>query len=74
MLFTGYGVGAIVGNLMADAAKDMLGGYVNVFSFVAVLSVLGILVAFVLLSPPVADISKTVTSIRTRKNQLTEEI
>jgi MFS family permease len=70
MLFTGYGVGAIVGNLMAGAAKDMLGGYVNVFPFVAVLSVLGIIVVFVLLKPPVADTSKTATTIRTKKDPL----
>lgn len=67
MLFTGYGVGAIVGNLMAGAAKDMLGGYVNVFPFVALLSVLGIIVVFVLLKPPVAEISKTATAIRMEK-------
>ena len=45
LIFTAYGVGAIIGNLMAGAAKDILGGYVNVFPYVAVLSVLGIIVA-----------------------------
>jgi len=53
LVFTAYGVGAIIGNLMAGAAKDMLGGYVNVFPYVAGLSVLGIIVALVMLKPPV---------------------
>lgn len=52
LVFTAYGVGAIIGNLMAGAAKDMLGGYVNVFPYVAVLAALGIVVAFVMMKPP----------------------
>ena len=52
LVFTAYGVGAIIGNLMAGAAKDTLGGYVNVFPYVAVLAVLGIVVAVVMLKPP----------------------
>jgi OFA family oxalate/formate antiporter-like MFS transporter len=52
LLFTAYGLGAIIGNLMAGAAKDMLGGYVNVFPYVAVLAALGIVVAFVMVKPP----------------------
>ena len=43
-----------IGNLMAGAAKDTLGGYVNVFPYVAVLAVLGIIVAFVMVKPPKA--------------------
>lgn len=52
LVFTAYGVGAIIGNLMAGAAKDMLGGYVNVFPYVIILAVVGIIVAFVMLKPP----------------------
>jgi len=52
LVFTAYGVGAIIGNLMAGAAKDMLGGYVNVFPYVAVLAAIGIVVAFVMVKPP----------------------
>ncbi len=52
LVFTAYGVGAIIGNLMAGAAKDTLGGYVNVFPYVAVLAVLGIIVAFTMVKPP----------------------
>ena len=54
LVFTAYGVGAIIGNLMAGAAKDTLGGYVNVFPYVAVLAAVGIVVAFVMLKPPKA--------------------
>ena len=52
LVYTAYGVGAIIGNLMAGAAKDMLGGYVNVFPYVAVLAAVGIVVAFVMVKPP----------------------
>jgi MFS family permease len=52
LVFTAYGVGAIIGNLMAGAAKDTLGGYVNVFPYVAILAAVGIVVAFVMLKPP----------------------
>ncbi len=52
LVFTAYGVGAIIGNLMAGAAKDTLGGYVNVFPYVAILAAIGIVVAFVMLKPP----------------------
>lgn len=70
LVFTAYGVGAIIGNLMAGAAKDMLGGYVNVFPYVAVLSVLGIIVALVLLKPPAADISTASTSSEMKKSSI----
>ena len=52
LVYTAYGVGAIIGNLMAGAAKDMLGGYVNVFPYVALLAAVGIVVAFVMVKPP----------------------
>jgi MFS transporter, OFA family, oxalate/formate antiporter len=68
LVFTAYGVGAIVGNLMAGAAKDMLGGYVNVFPYVALLSVLGIVVALVLLKPPTVATSAATTSSEMKKS------
>lgn len=67
LVFTAYGIGAIIGNLMAGAAKDILGGYVNVFPYVAVLSVLGIVVAFVLLRPPAIAASKAVSASEAKK-------
>lgn len=67
LIFTAYGVGAIIGNLMAGAAKDILGGYVNVFPYVAVLSVFGIIVAFMLLRPPATAASKAVSPSERKK-------
>jgi MFS family permease len=70
LIFTAYGVGAIIGNLMAGAAKDILGGYVNVFPYVAVLSVLGIVVAFLMLKPPATAASKAISSTETKKSSI----
>jgi len=71
LVYTAYGVGAIIGNLMAGAAKDILGGYVQVFPYVAALAVLGIILAFLLLKPPVAAASKTATTSGTKKKSST---
>jgi MFS family permease len=68
LVFTAYGVGAIVGNLMAGAAKDMLGAYVKVFPYVALLSVLGIILALVLLKPPAVAASTASTSGEMKKS------
>lgn len=70
LIFTAYGVGAIIGNLMAGAAKDILGGYVNVFPYVAVLSVLGIVVAFVLMKPPATAAPKTVPASEKKESTI----
>jgi MFS family permease len=67
LIFTAYGVGAIIGNLMAGAAKDILGRYVDVFPYVAVLSAFGIVIAFALLKPPVTAASKAVSTSETKK-------
>jgi MFS family permease len=68
LVYTAYGVGAIIGNLMAGAAKDILGGYVSVLPYVAGLSVLGIIVALMLLKPPSATASKTSSASGTKKS------
>lgn len=67
LVYTAYGVGAIIGNLMAGAAKDMLGGYVQVFPYVAALAVVGIILAFLLLKPPVPAIAKTTKTSEMKK-------
>jgi MFS family permease len=67
LVFTAYGVGAIIGNLMAGAAKDILGGYVNVFPYVAALSLFGIVVAFVTLRQPSTAISKATSASEEKK-------
>ncbi len=68
LVFTAYGVGAIIGNLMAGAAKDMLGGYVSVFPYVILLSVFGIIVAVLLLKPPASTTSPTSTSSEVKES------
>lgn len=67
LIFTAYGVGAVIGNLMAGAAKDILGRYIDVFPYVAVLSVFGIIVAFTLLRPPATATSKVVSPSERKK-------
>jgi len=52
LVFTAYGVGAIAGTLLSGAIKDITGSYFNVFPIVAVLSILGLIIAFVGLKPP----------------------
>ncbi|MCS7139739.1 MAG: OFA family MFS transporter [Candidatus Nezhaarchaeota archaeon] len=51
LVFTAYGVGAFTGNLMAGCAKDLLGSYISVFPILAMLSILGVIVARCL-NPP----------------------
>jgi MFS family permease len=68
LVYTAYGVGAIIGNLMAGAAKDILGGYVQVFPYVAVLAAIGIVLALMLLKPPVAAGSKAASASETKKS------
>lgn len=53
LVFTAYGAGAIIGSLLAGRVKDIFGAYNNVFLIVAVLAVVGAIVAFFLLKPPV---------------------
>jgi len=53
LVFTAYGAGAVIGSLLAGQVKDIFGAYTNVFPIVAVLALVGIVVAFVLLKPPV---------------------
>lgn len=68
LVYTAYGVGAIIGNLMAGAAKDILGGYISVFPYVAALAVLGIVLALVLLKPPAVASSKAASSSESKKS------
>lgn len=45
-LFTAYGVGAILGNLISGSIRDILGSYVFNFYITSILSIIGILIAF----------------------------
>jgi MFS family permease len=52
LVFTAYGAGAIIGNLLAGRLRDLIGSYVAVFYPVAVLAIVGVIIAFVLIRPP----------------------
>lgn len=52
VIFTAYGLGAILGTLMSGMVKDKFGSYTNVFYLTAALAVLGIIVAFLFLKQP----------------------
>lgn len=45
LVYTAYGAGAVIGNLLAGQSKDVFGAYLMVFPFIALLAILGILVA-----------------------------
>lgn len=51
LIFTAYGIGALLGNLMAGRVKDILGSYMMVFPITALLSIAGMIIA-VFLKPP----------------------
>jgi OFA family oxalate/formate antiporter-like MFS transporter len=55
MVFLAYGAGALVGPYLAGYFKDLPGGsFINVFPVVVVLAAAGIIIAFLLMKPPVA--------------------
>ncbi|WAM33066.1 L-lactate MFS transporter [Caldicellulosiruptor morganii] len=46
LLFTGYGVGAILGNLISGSVRDISGSYMFNFYITSILSIIGIIIAF----------------------------
>jgi len=52
LVFTAYGAGAIIGNLLAGQLRDLVGSYVAVFYPVAVLAIAGIVISFFLIRAP----------------------
>jgi MFS family permease len=52
LVFTAYGAGAILGNLLAGQAKDIFGSYVAVFPYVAFLSLIGIIIVTLTFKQP----------------------
>jgi MFS family permease len=52
LVFTAYGVGAILGNLLAGQAKDIFGSYIAVFPYIAFLALIGIIIATLTLRQP----------------------
>ncbi|MDF0590174.1 L-lactate MFS transporter [Candidatus Methanocrinis natronophilus] len=53
LVFTAYGAGAIIGGVVSAQARDLLGAYQPFFLIVAALAVLGMIVSFTLMKPPV---------------------
>lgn len=51
LVFTAYGAGAIAGNLLAGRIRDVFGSYIGVFIPIAVLAVIGMIIAILLLKP-----------------------
>jgi OFA family oxalate/formate antiporter-like MFS transporter len=52
-IFTAYGIGAIIGNVMSSRLFDITGSWYGAFPIVAVMAIIGIIIAFVLLKPPI---------------------
>ncbi|ADQ46373.1 major facilitator superfamily MFS_1 [Caldicellulosiruptor kronotskyensis 2002] len=51
ILFTGYGVGAVLGNLMSGKIRDIFGSYIFNFYITAILSIIGIIIILFYLKP-----------------------
>ncbi len=49
IVFTAYGIGALIGTLLAGRIRDLFGSYNYVFYLMAFLAILGIVIAQVLL-------------------------
>jgi len=52
VVFSAYGLGAIVGGIISGSAKDKFGSYIAAFYPTLALAVIGIIVALILLRPP----------------------
>ncbi len=52
LMFSAYGLGAIIGGIISGSAKDVFGSYIFAFKPTAIMAVIGILLAIFLLKPP----------------------
>jgi OFA family oxalate/formate antiporter-like MFS transporter len=52
VVFSAYGLGAIIGGIISGSAKDVFGGYKVAFYPTAVMAIIGIIIALLLLKPP----------------------
>jgi MFS transporter, OFA family, oxalate/formate antiporter len=52
IIFSAYGLGAIIGGYIAGCAKDQFGSYTVAFKPTLIMAIVGIVVAFLLLKPP----------------------
>jgi len=55
MIFTAYGIGAVIGGIVSAQAKDLMGGYQPFFLIVTCLAAIGCVVSWFLMKPPVAS-------------------
>jgi len=68
LVFTAYGIEAVVGGIVSAQAKDLLGAYQPFFLIVAALAVVGMISAVVLMKPPHVDLSKTSAASEMKKS------
>ncbi len=54
VVFLAYGAGALVGPMMAGWIKDATGSFIGVFPYIILLAAAGIVIAFLMMKPPVA--------------------
>lgn len=52
IVFSAYGLGAIIGGIISGMAKDVFGSYLKAFIPTAGMAILGIIIALILLKPP----------------------
>ncbi|MBP8626704.1 MAG: OFA family MFS transporter [Syntrophorhabdaceae bacterium] len=52
VVFSAYGLGAIIGGIISGSAKDAFGSYAKAFYPTAAMAILGIILALLLLRPP----------------------
>jgi len=52
IVFSAYGLGAIIGGIISGSAKDVFGSYLKAFWPTAILAIAGIVIALLLLKPP----------------------
>jgi MFS family permease len=52
VMFSAYGLGAIIGGIISGSAKDVFGSYTTAFYPTAGMAILGIIIAIFLLKPP----------------------
>ncbi|MEM2911823.1 MAG: OFA family MFS transporter [Candidatus Bathyarchaeia archaeon] len=55
LVFTAYGAGAVIGNILAGQAKDLFGTYLMVFPYIIVLALLGIIIATAMKPPKISS-------------------
>jgi MFS family permease len=66
VVFFAYGIGAILGGLISGKAKDIFGSFTFAFYPTAGLAVLGIVIAALLIKPPMVEVA----AVKTKKSKV----